>query len=212
MLRDPQNMSRTRIAILASTNATSSEGVLEAVKNGELTDVEIKFFLCNKPDCGAMKRAEENGIKAIFVDPEGTSREEYDQECMKHLTEENIDLVLLIGYMRILSKEFVDKWGNKCMNVHPSLLPAFGGGMDRDVHQEVLDSGVKITGCTIHFITEEADAGPIVLQAAVPITEDETVESLKDKVQTEEKKLFVTVVKLFSAGKIKIEGRKVRVG
>ena len=98
------------------------------------------------------------------------------------------------------------------MNVHPSLLPAFGGGMDRDVHQEVLDSGVKITGCTIHFITEEADAGPIVLQAAVPITEDETVESLKDKVQTEEKKLFVTVVKLFSAGKIKIEGRKVRVG
>ena len=200
-------MNKTRIAIFASTNATSSEGLFQA----DLENIEIKFFLCNKPDCGAMQRAKDNNIKTIFVDPKDKSREEYDQECMKYLDEENIDLVLLIGYMRILSKEFVEKWGSKCMNVHPSLLPAFGGGMDRDVHQEVLDSGVKVTGCTIHFITEEADEGPIIAQAAVKITEDETVDSLKEKVQTEEKRLFVEAVKLFSEGKIKVEGQKVKI-
>lgn len=204
-------MKKTNLAIFASTNATSSEGLLRAVKNGEFPDVEIKFFLCNKSDCGAMEKAKENGIKTIFVDPEGKSREEYDQECMKYLDEENIDLILLIGYMRILSKEFVQEWGNKCMNVHPSLLPAFGGGMDKNVHQEVLDSGVKVTGCTIHFITEEADEGPIVLQAEVPVAENETVETLKEKVQAKEKKLFVEAVKLFSEGKIKAEGRKVKI-
>ena len=198
-------MPRTNIAIFASTRGTSSQGLIEAIEKNDLPNVEIKFFLSNKEDCEALERARKYNIKDIFVDPEGKTREQFDTECMEYLEKEQVDLVVLIGYMRILSKPFVEKWGNKCMNIHPSLLPAFAGGMDKDVHAEVLKAGVKKTGCTLHFIAEVADAGPIILQKEVEITENETVDSLKEKVQEKEKEASVEGVKLFSEGKMRVE-------
>ena len=201
-------MEKLKVAVLASTNATSSQSLIETTKRGKI-NAEIVCFISNKESCGAMKRAKLNNIPAIFVDPKGKSREEFDIEVMEVLLDKSVDLVLLIGYMRILSPKFVQEWGDKTMNIHPSLLPAFAGGMDKNVHQEVLDKGVKVTGCTLHFITEEADEGPIIAQKAVDIASDETVDSLKDKVQEKENEVIVEAVQLFSEGRIKVEGDKV---
>jgi phosphoribosylglycinamide formyltransferase-1 len=197
-----------RVAILASTNATSSQKLIEETKTGKIS-AEIVCFISNKEDCGALARARKNNIEAIFIEGKGKSREEFDALVMKTLDEKKIDLVLLIGYMRFLSKPFVDTWGNKTMNIHPSLLPAFAGGMDKNVHEEVLKAGVKQTGCTLHFITEEADAGPIIGQKVVDIAPDETVDSLKNKVQAKEQELICEAVQLFAEGEIKVEEGKV---
>lgn len=201
-------MDKLKVAVLASTNATSSQKLIEETKKGNIK-AEIVCFISNKQDCGAIKRAEMNNIPAIFIDPKGKSREEFDIEAMEVLLEKSVDLVLLIGYMRILSHDFVKEWGGKTMNVHPSLLPAFAGGMDKNVHQEVLDKGVKVTGCTLHFITNKADEGPIIMQKIVEIAPDETVNTLKDKVQEKEGEVIVEAVKLYYEGKIKVEGNKV---
>ncbi len=197
-----------KIAVLASTNATSSQKLIADTQSGQV-DAEIVCFISNKQDCGAVQRARDNNIEAIFIDPQNKSREEFDAEVMKVLEEKKVDLVFLIGYMRILSTEFVQKWGNKTMNIHPSLLPAFAGGMDKNVHQEVLKAGVKKTGCTLHFISEQADAGPIILQEEVKIEPNETVDSLKAKVQAKEQEVIVEAVQLFAEGRIKIENNKV---
>ena len=125
------------------------------------------------------------------------------------LDENKVELVLLIGYMRILSPWLVRKYKDKIINIHPSLLPAFAGGMDKDVHQEVLKSGVKVTGCTLHFVDESVDSGPIIMQKEVEISKDETVDSLKAKVQKAEQEVIVKAIDLFEKGKIKVEGKKV---
>ncbi|MFA5075858.1 MAG: phosphoribosylglycinamide formyltransferase [Patescibacteria group bacterium] len=196
-------MSKLRVAILASTNATSSQQLIIETQAGKIP-AEVVCFISNKADSGALARAGQNNIEAIFINGTGKSREEFDRELIRVLAEKKIDLVLLIGYMRFLSKSFVDAWGNKTMNIHPSLLPAFAGGMDKNVHEEVLKAGVKKTGCTLHFITEQADAGPIILQQEVDVASDETVESLKNKVQAAEQDVICRAVRLFAEGKINV--------
>jgi len=193
---------KLRVAILVSTNATSSQQLIDDIKAGKV-NAKIVCFISDKEGCGALQRARDNNIEDIFIDPKDKTREEFDNELMKILQEKNIDLVLLIGYMRILSKEFVEKWGKKTMNIHPSLLPAFAGGMDKNVHEEVLKSGVKKTGCTLHFITEKPDEGPIVMQEEVEVAPDEIVESLKAKVQQKEKEIISKAVKSYSRGKLR---------
>lgn len=198
---------KLRLGVLGSTRGTDLQAVIEAIESNEL-NAEIKIVISNKEDAGILERAKKHGIQALFLDPKEKSREEFDIELMGKLEEEGVELVLLIGYMKILSDAFVEKYWNKTMNIHPSLLPAFGGGMDKDVHQAVLDEGCKETGCTLHFITEVADTGPIILQKKVPVAENETVDSLKEKVQKAEQEIIVKGIKLFSEGKIKIEGGK----
>jgi phosphoribosylglycinamide formyltransferase-1 len=127
------------------------------------------------------------------------------------LEEKGVDLILLIGYMRFLSPWFVDRFRNRIINVHPSLLPAFGGGMDMDVHRKILDYGAKVSGATVHFVDEGADTGPVILQKAVDIDEDEAPESLKKKVQGVEGELLVKVIELFRDGRLMVEGRRVRI-
>ena len=122
-----------------------------------------------------------------------------------------IDLILLIGYMRILSNEFVRRYRWRIMNIHPSLLPAFAGGMDLDVHRAVLDYGVKVTGCTLHFVDEGVDTGPIILQKPVKVDEDDTPETLKSKVQKAEQEIILEAIKLFKQGRLRVEGRRVRI-
>jgi len=203
-------MKKLRIGVLASTRGTDLQAIIDEIEQGKL-NAEISVVISNKKDAYALERARRHEIKTVFIDPKGKSREEYDREVAKILDENHVDVIALIGYMRLLSPEFVHRYKNRIMNVHPSLLPAFAGGMDRNVHEVVLEHGVKITGCTIHFVDEGADTGPIILQEAVRVVEEDDVESLRDKVQAAEKRLFPEALRLFGEGRLKVEGRRVRI-
>ncbi|OYT58004.1 MAG: phosphoribosylglycinamide formyltransferase [Candidatus Aenigmatarchaeota archaeon] len=198
------------IGILASTRGTDMQAVIDAIERGEL-DAKISVVISNKKDAYALERARKHNIKAVFLEAKGKEREEFDREVAKILDENGVELILLIGYMRYLSKWFVDKYRNKIMNIHPSLLPAFAGGMDKNVHAEILKYGCKVSGCTLHFVDEGADTGPIIAQKAVPIEEGETVDSLKEKVQKAEQEIIIKAIKLFAENKLKVEGRRVKI-
>lgn len=200
-----------KIAVLGSTKGTDLEAILYVIEAGLLKDVEISFVLSNKKEAFILKRAKKHNIKAIFLDPNGKEREDYDKEVDKLLQEHDIDLVLLIGYMKLMSSWFVKKWLNKVMNIHPSLLPMFAGGMDKNVHEDVLKYGCKVTGCSLIFIDEGADTGPIILQKAVNIDEGKTVDSLKSKVQKGEQEIILKGIELFRDNKLKVEGRIVHI-
>lgn len=198
------------IGVLGSTRGTDLEGVIDAIGSKQLSS-KISVVISNKEDAYILERAKKHNIEAVFIDSKGKKREEFDREVNSTLERYNVDLILLIGYMRILSPGFVNKWKNKIMNIHPSLLPAFAGGMDKEVHAKVLKSGVKETGCTLHFVAEDVDAGPIIMQKKVEIDKNETVDSLREKVQKTEQEVIVKALKLYEDGKVKIEEGKVKI-
>ena len=198
------------IGVLGSTKGTDLQAVIDAIEAKEL-NARISVVVSNKKDAYILERARKHNIDAVFIDYKGKEREEFDRQVSKELEKHSVDLILAIGYMRILSPWFVNKWKNKIMNIHPSLLPAFAGGMDKDVHAEVLKSGVKETGCTLHFVDESVDGGPIIMQKKVKIEKNETVESLKEKVQKAEQEIIVKALKLYERGKIKVENEKVTI-
>ena len=183
--------------------------MIDALESGKLKGVEISFVLSNKEDAYILERAKKHKLKAIFLDPKGKTREEYDKDVDKLLQKNNAQLVLLIGYMKLMSSWFVKKWLNKVMNIHPSLLPKYAGGMDKGVHETVLENRDKITGASLIFIDEGADTGPIILQKEVSVDEGETIDSLKEKVQRAEQEIIIKGIELFRDGKLKVEGKKV---
>jgi phosphoribosylglycinamide formyltransferase-1 len=183
-----------KVGVLGSTRGTALQGVLDAVAAGML-DVEIVLVASDKPAAPILERAARHGVRALFIDPEGLKREAYDQQVSEALREAGAELVLLIGYMRIVSAKFVEAWRGRLLNVHPSLLPAFGGLMNLKVHESVLAAGVSETGCTIHQVTEEVDGGPIVLQKRCPVMPDDTAEMLQSRVQALEQAAFVDVLR-----------------
>ncbi|PIS05082.1 MAG: phosphoribosylglycinamide formyltransferase [Candidatus Buchananbacteria bacterium CG10_big_fil_rev_8_21_14_0_10_42_9] len=194
---------KINLAVFASTKGTDLQGVIDSIRLGELDFVDLKFVLSDKKNAYALTRAREAGYKTVFVDPKGKSREEFDRECLAICQAHEIDLILLIGYMRLLSEPFVRAYKNRIMNIHPSLLPKYPG-MDLDVHQAVLSAGETETGCTLHFIDEGVDTGPIILQQKVAVAKDETVESLKAKVQAKEQEVILAGLKMFAEDKIKV--------
>ncbi|MFH1187227.1 MAG: phosphoribosylglycinamide formyltransferase [bacterium] len=194
-------MNKINLAVFASTNGTDLQAIIDAIEAGNLKEADLKFVLSNKKDCYALQRAKEHGFKVVFVDPAGKTREEYDKECLRHLKEEKIDLVLLLGYMRIVSDILVNAYRNRMMNIHPSLLPKYAGGMNRNVHAEVLKNKEKESGCTLFFIDGGVDTGAIISQAKIKINRGETVESLKQRVQEQEKILILRAIKDFARGK-----------
>lgn len=196
-----------KIAVLASKRGTVLQGLIDAAREGRLLG-KIDVVISECADCGAIEKAKAMGIDAVYLNTEGKSRETLDQEIIAELEKREIDLVLLIGYMKMLGREFVERYGKRTMNIHPSMLPAFAGGMDLEVHRAVLDAGVKVTGCTLHFISAEADAGPIVMQKEVPVMENDTAEVLKKRVQDAEKEIVLAGANKFLKGKIKIEGNR----
>lgn len=198
-------MSKINLAVFASTNGTDLQAIIDAIRAGNLEEADLRFVLSNKKDCYALERARNNGFKVIFVDPAGKTREEYDKECLRHLKEEKIDLALLLGYMRIVSDILVNAYRNRMMNIHPSLLPKYAGGMNRNVHAEVLKNKEKESGCTLFFIDGGVDAGAIISQAKIKINRGETVESLKQRVQEQEKILLLRAIKDFAQKKKKQE-------
>ncbi|MFH1256108.1 MAG: phosphoribosylglycinamide formyltransferase [Candidatus Diapherotrites archaeon] len=204
-------MKKLRIAVLGSTNGSDLPAIIDAVKRGEL-NAEIVAVISNKQDAGILGKARAAGIEALFIDAKQfDSREKFDEKIVQELKKRKTELVLLIGYMKIVTPIFVHAFENRIMNIHPSLLPAFAGGMDKDVHSEVLNAGVSVTGCTLHFVTEEVDAGPVILQKAVKIENNDTVDSLKEKVQKAEQEIIIKAIKLFSEGKIHVKKGKVEI-
>ena len=171
-----------RLAILGSTKGTDMLALIEAIKQKRLS-ATIELVISDKAQAAILQRARDNGLNDLFIDPQGGPREAFDHQVSAALEAAKIDLIVLIGFMRILSSSFVTRWQEKIINVHPSLLPAFAGGMDKNVHQAVLDAGVRETGCTVHYVTEEVDQGPILVQKKCAVLKQDTAESLKERVQ-----------------------------
>jgi phosphoribosylglycinamide formyltransferase-1 len=182
-----------KVGVLGSTRGTALQGVLDAIAAGAL-NVEIVLVLSDKPAAPILERAARHGVRALFLDPVGLKREAYDQQVSEALREAGAELVLLIGYMRIVSEQFVNTWRGRLLNVHPSLLPAFGGLMNMKVHEAVLTADVSETGCTIHQVTEVVDSGPIVLQKHCSVLPGDTAEMLQSRVQALEQAAFVEVL------------------
>lgn len=197
-----------RLGVLASTRATDMQAIIDAISAKKINAV-ISVAISNKQDAYALERAKNHKIKAVFVEPKGKTREEFDKEVSKILDQNNVGLILLIGYMRILSPWFVKRYKNKIMNIHPSLLPKYPGGMDMDVHTEVIKNKEKVSGATLHFVDEGTDTGPIVMQKEVKIDESETPTTLKAKVQKAEQEIIVKAIDLYEKGMIKVKGNEV---
>lgn len=202
-METPQSTSHKpfRIAVLASTNGTDLQAIIDEMKAGKMPDIELSVVISNKENAYALQRAASQGYKTVFVDPKGKSRAEFDLEVARILKEYQIDLICLIGYMRILSPEFVRQFPRKIINVHPALMPKFSGPgfFGSNVHEEVLKAGEKESGCTIHFVDEGVDTGDIIIQKKVEIEPNETAETLKNKVQAIEKLLYPEVIRQLAA-------------
>lgn len=184
-----------RLAVLGSTRGTNLSAIADAIARRQL-DAEIEIVISNKPDTGILERARDLRLRAQFIDPAGLPREEFDARVSQVLHEHQVDLIILIGYMRILSPQFVQEWQGKIINVHPSLLPAFAGMMDLQVHAAVIAAGVKETGCTVHYVTEDVDAGPIILQKQCAVLPADSPETLKARVQQLEGAALVAAIGL----------------
>ena len=188
--------------MLGSTRGSDLQMVLDAMEADELIGARVVLVVSNKADAGILDRARRYGIPATSISAKGKTREAFDAEATQLLEDAGVELVLLIGYMRILSPAFCQRWKNRCMNVHPSLLPDFAGGMDLEVHAAVIAAGKAESGCTVHFVTEEVDGGPIVVQERTAVADGETPESLKAKVQLLEGVAFVKAIQKFMAGEV----------
>lgn len=199
-------MRKKRIAILLSGRGSNFEAIYRAINEGKI-DAEIGIVISNKEDARGLLRAKEFGLETLFLNPkEFSSREEYDLKLAEEIEKRDIDLICLAGWMRILTPSFVQKFRNRIMNIHPALLPSFPG---LEAQKQALEYGVRFSGCTVHFVNEEVDAGPIILQAVVPVFQNDTVETLSERILKEEHRIYPEAVRLFIEGKLRIEGRRV---
>jgi phosphoribosylglycinamide formyltransferase-1 len=199
-----------RVAVLASGRGSNLQAIIDAIEGGHV-QAQIVAVISNKKDAMALERARRHGLRDFFVDPKPFAgrpdgREAYDQLLLTMLQQHNVELVLLAGYMKIVTAVLVNAYANRMMNIHPSLLPAFPG---LDVQKKAIDWGCKLTGCTVHFVTEGVDEGPIVLQAAVPILDEDTSDTLAARILEQEHKIYPRAVQLFAEGRLRVDGRRV---
>lgn len=203
---------KLRVGVLASGRGSNLQAVIDAIEAGQL-DAQIVLVLSNKQDAVALERARKHGLTDVFLDPklfagQPDSREAYDRAILDILRKHGVELVLLAGYMKIVTAVLITAYENRIMNIHPSLLPSFPG---LDVQKKAIDHGVRLSGCTVHFVTEGVDEGPIIIQAAVPILDGDTPEALAARILVEEHKIFPKAVQLYAEGRLKVDGRIVRV-
>ena len=205
-------MSQTKIGVLISGGGTNLQSLIDIIKKGYIKG-SIKLIISNKEDAYGLERGREADIESIFINPALYNREDYDKKLIEEFKKRDIDLIVLAGYLRILSKNFVTEYREKIINIHPSLIPSFCGKnyYGQRVHRAVLEYGCKITGATVHFVDENADTGPIILQEPVRVYDDDTIESLQKRVLEAEHKIFPEAVRLYCDGKLKIEGRQVKI-
>ena len=182
-----------RLGVLGSTRGTDLQVILESVKAKKL-NATVSVVISNKEKAYILKRAQNNGLPSIFINHKNKKRENFDLELTSTLEKYNVEFILLIGFMRILSSTFCKRWRHKIINVHPSLLPKYSGGKDMNIHEQVIKNGDKESGCTIHFVTEELDKGPILIQKKCKVNTNETPETLKVKVQGLEGIAFIEAI------------------
>lgn len=196
----------TRIGILISGRGSNMLALAEAVREREIPEVEIAIVISDHADAGGLQRAKEIGLATATIERAGRTREEHDRAIVAELQAHAVEIVCLAGYMRLLSKYFIDAYRNRILNIHPSLLPAFPG---LDAHRQVLEHGVKWTGCTVHFVDESLDGGPIIGQRVVPVLDDDTETTLAARILEQEHKLYAEALALVVSGAYEIQGRRV---
>lgn len=199
-------MTKKRIGVLLSGRGSNFEALAESVVAGRIPNAEIALVLSNREDAPGIAMARKRGIPARVIPSKGLQREEYDRLVVAALQEKQVDLVCLAGYMRLLSPHFVAAFRNRILNIHPSLLPSFPG---MEAQRQALEHGVKFTGCTVHFVDENLDAGPVVLQAAVPVLDADTPETLSARILAEEHRIYSEAVRIVLEGRYRMEGRRV---
>ena len=197
---------KKRIGVLLSGRGSNFEALAESVSAGRLPNAEIAIVVSNQPDALGLKKAEARGIATRMIPSKGLQREAYDRQVAAVLKEYKVDLICLAGYMRLLSPYFVAAFPQKILNIHPSLLPSFPG---LEAQKQALEHGVKFAGCTVHFVDENLDAGPIILQAVVPVLDSDDEHALSERILKEEHRIYSEAARIVLEGKYKIEGRRV---
>ncbi|MGC9059957.1 MAG: phosphoribosylglycinamide formyltransferase [Thermoplasmata archaeon] len=202
-----------KLGVLASGRGTDFQSIIDAERQN-FFDAKIVVLISNNPDAYALERAKQNGIPAHVISHKGKTREIHEKEITEVLEKYGVELVVLAGYTRTFTSFFVNRWRNRIINIHPALLPLFGGKgfYGLKVHEAVLSSGMKVSGCTVHFVTEEIDGGPIIIQKCVEVREDDTPETLAERVLEKEHEILPLAIKLIAEGKAKIiDGRRVKI-
>ncbi|MBL8036441.1 phosphoribosylglycinamide formyltransferase [Nitrospira sp. CMX1] len=199
-----------RVAVLASGRGSNLQAVIDGIEAGQV-QAQIVAVISNKKDAVALERARKHGLKDLFVDPKPfagkpDSREAYDRALLEILQQHSVELVLLAGYMKIVTAVLVNAYADRMMNIHPSLLPSFPG---LEVQKKAIEWGCKLAGCTVHFVTEGVDEGPIIIQAAVPILDTDTSETLSARILVQEHNIYPRAVQLFAEGRLRVDGRRV---
>jgi phosphoribosylglycinamide formyltransferase-1 len=202
-------MGRTRVGVLASGRGTDFQSLVDARTRGDL-DVDLAVLVCNVPGAPVLDRAKAANVSAVEIDhrPFGKDREAFEREVVKVLRNRRVDLIVFAGFMRLVSASFIREFPDRIMNIHPSLLPAFPGA---HAHRDAIAAGVKVSGCTIHFVDASVDGGPIILQKAVPVHEDDTEDSLAARILEQEHVFLPLAVRLFAEGRLRVEGGRVRI-
>jgi phosphoribosylglycinamide formyltransferase-1 len=197
---------KKRIGVLLSGRGSNFEALAANVASGRIPNAEIAIALSNREDARGIEKARALGSEARVISSKGLEREAYDKLVVAALQERRVDLVCLAGYMRLLSPQFVAAFHNRILNIHPSLLPAFPG---MEAQRQALEHGAKFSGCTVHFVDENLDAGPIVLQACVPVEDSDTPETLSERILREEHRIYAEAVRIVLEGRFRVEGRRV---
>lgn len=204
VFRSPKK--KGKIAVLISGRGSNFMAIHDAIVAGKI-NAEIALVFSNKEEAPGLKIAQERSLETLSLDPKAySSREEYEKEIIKEVRKRDVDLVCLAGYMRILSPSFCDEFKHCMMNIHPALLPSFPG---LHVQKKALDWGVKYSGATVHFVTADVDMGPIIVQAVVPVLQDDTEQTLSDRILKEEHKIYPEAIRLFFEGKVEVREKKV---
>jgi len=197
---------KKRIGVLVSGRGSNFEALAESVAAGQIPNAEVSIVISNREGAPGIEKARARGIEARVIPSKGLEREAYDRLVVAALREKKVDLVCLAGYMRLISPYFVGEFRNRILNIHPSLLPAFPG---LEAQRQALEHGAKFSGCTVHFVDENLDAGPIILQAVVPIEDRDTPETLAERILREEHRIYAEAVRIVLEGRYRIEGRRV---
>lgn len=196
---------KKRLGILLSGRGSNFEAIADGIDDGRL-DAWIAIVISNRPEARGLELARQRGLSAVALPSKGLDREVYDRQVVAVLKEHSVDLVCLAGFMRLLSAYFVREFPLRVLNIHPSLLPAFPG---LDAHHQALEHGVKVSGCTVHFVDEYLDAGPIIVQQAVPVLDEDTADTLSARILAEEHRAYTEAIRIVLSGKFRIEGRRV---
>jgi phosphoribosylglycinamide formyltransferase 1 len=199
-------MANVRLGILISGRGTNMTAILDAVESGRLQGAEVAVVISDRENAAGLAKAAERGIHAIAITRQGRSREAHEKEIIEWLRSRRVDLICLAGFMRLLSAQFIEEYRGRILNIHPSLLPAFPG---LAAQRQALDAGVKVSGCTVHFVDETLDGGPIIEQRVVPVLDEDTEESLSARILEQEHQAYTSALSRIISGDFELKGRRV---